>query len=193
MRWIIGVLIAIALGIGVFLLWPRSTADPPINTEAAGTSTTTTTTTNPMSTTSIVEPTTTTAETSHVVETVEEAEAILRELWFGWFEGIYNEDVEQIREVVVLEETVETAKESFGTEFQREPTRSDISFSDSEILRSDADCLAVWTVLHLSGFREGASSGVEILRWADGKWKSLTTWTSRDDLWEGDCESSLQP
>ena len=192
MRRIVGVLIAIALGIGVFLLWPRSSDDPPANTEAMATSTTTTAA-GPTSTTSTVQSTSTTGVESHVVETVEEAEEILRELWFGWFEGIYNQDEEQIREVVVLEETVETARESFGIEFERAPTPSDISFSDSEVLRSDEMCLAVWTVLELSGFREGSSSGVEILRWTDGKWKSLTTWTNRDDLWEADCESSLQP
>lgn len=193
MRWIAGVLIAIALGVGVFLLWPRSSDDPPADTIAAGTSTTTASTSESSSTTSTRAAASTTDEGGHVVETVEEAEEILRQLWFGWFEGIYNQDEDRIREVVVLEETVETARESFGAEFERPPTPSDISFSESEILRSDAECLAVWTVLTLSGFREGSSSGVEILRWIDGKWKSLTTWPSRDDLWEADCDSSLQP
>jgi hypothetical protein len=126
-----------------------------------------------------------------VVETVEEAEEILRELWFGWFEGIYNQDEDRIREVVVLEETLETAKESFGIEFARAPRPSDITFSESEILRADTECLAVWTVLELSGFREGSSEGVEIVRWTGDRWKSLSTWTNPNDLWGADCESSL--
>jgi hypothetical protein len=128
---------------------------------------------------------------SHVVTTVEEAEEILRELWFGWFEGIYNQDEDRIREVVVLEQTVETAKESFGVEFDRAPRREDVGFADTNILHSDNSCLVVWTVLQLSGFREGSSDGVEVIRWTDDGWKSLSTWSREEDLWESDCESSL--
>jgi hypothetical protein len=126
-----------------------------------------------------------------VVETVEEAEEILRELWFGWFEGIYNQDEERIREVVVLEETVETAKESFGTEFARAPQPSDITFDDAEILRTDSECLAVFATMRLSGFREGSSGGVYVLRSTEEGWSRLSTWSERNDLWEADCDSIL--
>jgi hypothetical protein len=107
--------------------------------------------------------------------------------------GIYNEDEDRIREVVVLEETVEQATQSFGTlAFSRRPRPEDISFTDTEILRADQHCLAVWTVLGVEGFVDSrASGGVEILRWAPDRWKSLTTWQNRDDLWEPDCDSSL--
>jgi hypothetical protein len=191
MRTVIAALVVVGLAIGVVVLWPRSTADePPVG---GATTTTSTSTSAPADTTTTTDATTSTTATpdDHVVETVEEAEAILRELWFGWFEGIFNEDEDRIREVVVLEETVETAKESFGLEFAREPRPEDITFQDSEILRSDQECVAVYTTLVLSGFREGSSDGVEILRWTPEGWKSLTTWANRQDLWEADCESSL--
>ena len=189
MRRIVGVLIAIALGIGVFVLWPRSAENPPTITEAAGTSTTSTT--SDPSTTSTAGSTTTTGETSHVVETVEDAEEILRELWFGWFEGIYNQDEERIREVVVLEETVETARDSFGSEFLAEPEPDDLTFSGTEVLLSDEECLAVWSTMTIAEFREGSSSGVHIFRWSDGSWQRLSLWEFEQDLWESDCESSL--
>jgi hypothetical protein len=190
MRRVIAALIVVGLTIAVILLWPSPTAEIPPDTLAGAT--TTTTTTSPTTTTIVPDTTTTSAaEGSHVVETVEEAEEILRELWFGWFEGIYLQDEDRIREVVVLEETVETARESFGTEFARAPEPTDISFEESEILRSDDECLAVLTTLTLSGFREGESRGVEILRWTPDGWKSLSTWLNPNDLWEADCESSL--
>ena len=113
MRRVIAALVVVGLAIAVLLLWPRSDPDDPDDTLAAPSSTTSTTT---PSSTVTTEPgsTSTTSDGSHVVETVEEAEAILRELWFGWFEGIYNQDEDRIREVVVLEQTVDTARQAFG-------------------------------------------------------------------------------
>jgi hypothetical protein len=192
MRRVIAALVVVGLAIAVVVLWPRS---DDVNTAGEVTTTTSTSTTAPDSTTTTSTTVATTSTTSvlddHVVETVEEAEAILRELWFGWFEGIYNEDEERIREVVVLEETVETAKESFGVAFERAPEPEDITFEDTQLLRSDEECLAVHTTLVLTGFREGVSEGVEILRWTHNGWKSLSTWGNPNDLWEADCDSSL--
>src|SRR3990172_2759115 len=96
-RRLVAGLIVVGLAIGVWALWPRGEPDPsPTTTVNAVASTTTTTTVANLTTTS------TTAE-SHVVTTVEEAEAVLRQLWLGWFEGIYNQDEERIREVVATQ------------------------------------------------------------------------------------------
>jgi hypothetical protein len=193
MRWIIGVLIALALAVGVFALWPDEAADSPSGTEAAGPSTTTTTAATSTSTTTPAGTTTITSDVdSHVVTTVEEAEEILRELWFGWFEGIYNQDEDRIREVVVLEQTVETAKESFGVEFDRAPQLIDFDFSETELLRSDPGCLAIWTVMSIDGFREGTTTGVFVMRWEGDAWSRLSTWIERNDMWEEDCDSLLR-
>ena len=193
MRRVIAALVVVGLAIAVVALWPRSDAG-----DTAGEATTTTSTTEPdlTTTTSTTVPTTSTTSVldDHVVETVEEAEAILRELWFGWFEGIYNQDEERIREVVVLEETVETAKESFGLmQFSRAPSPELIRLEDVEILRTDQDCLAVWSSLDVREFRPDAtgSSGVYVMRWIDRGWALLSVWPNRGDLWEADCESSL--
>lgn len=183
------VLIAVALAVGVFLFWPPSDEDPSDTlAEATTTATATTSSTSTISSSA----TSTTDDASHVVETEEEAEAILRELWFGWFEGIYNQDEDRIREVVILEETVEEAKESFGNlEFLTTPLPSHLKFSDVEILLSDDTCLAVWAVLGVSQFREGSSGGVHILRWTEDAWQRLSLWQEQGDLWQGDCESGL--
>lgn len=192
MRRVIAALIVVGLTVAVILLWPSPTAEIPPDTLAGPT---TTTTTAESTTTTVPDTTTTTAgEGSHVVETVEEAEEILRELWFGWFEGIYLQDEERIREVVVLEETVETARESFGQmEFSREPTLDLVNLEATEVLRSDAECLALWSVMSVTQFRDGAtdSGGVHVVRYTEDGWRLLSVWQHREDLWEEDCDSLL--
>jgi hypothetical protein len=86
---------------------------------------------------------------------------------------------------------VASAKESFGVEFIREPHLDDISFRASELLRSDGECVALWTIMELSGFREGEAQNVHVLRWTDGRWQMLSSWLYREDIWESDCESVL--
>ncbi|HXV72154.1 MAG TPA: hypothetical protein VEB69_12245 [Acidimicrobiia bacterium] len=194
MRWIAGVLIAIALGVGVFLLWPRSSDDPPADTIAAGTSTTTASTSESSSTTSTRAAASTTDEGGHVVETVEEAEEILRQLWFGWFEGIYNQDEDRIREVVATQQMLKAATEAFGTGFESPPS-VDAIVVEVEILRSDRECLVTYGSLDVSAFRGPGSQteSVQVLRNMDGEWRFATSWVHPDDLWEADCESELQP
>ena len=187
---VIAVLIAVGLAIGVWWLWPRGESADPVATTVLAAEPTTTATDVFTSTT----PTSTTLahSESHVVETVEEAEEILRELWFGWFEGIYNQDEDRIREVVATEESVEEALSQFGqVEFDRPPEADDITFGSTELLRTDEDCLAVWTEMALRGFREGDSVNVHILRWHDERWMSLSVWKHREDLWEAECDSLL--
>ncbi|MEX2250445.1 MAG: hypothetical protein WD895_00070, partial [Acidimicrobiia bacterium] len=90
-RRLIAGLVVVGLAIGVWALWPRGEPDP---------SPTTTVNAVGSSTTSIRVASRTTGSTAaqtHVVTTVEEAEEILRALWFGWFEGIYNQDEERIK------------------------------------------------------------------------------------------------
>lgn len=192
-RRLIAGLVVAGLAIGVWLLWPEGDVAASSTTSVVATPTTMpATSTSPAPPAITPDPSTTsTTEDSQVVVTAEEAEAILRELWFGWFEGIYNQDEDRIREVVATEEAVETAKESFGIDFPEPPSPSSISFSDTEILRSDEECLAVWTTMELSGFREGSTEGVNVLRRRNGLWVQLSTWQSRNDLWEQDCESLL--
>ncbi len=193
-RWITG-LIVVALAVGVWVLWPRGDTS----------STTTTTSVQAAPTTTTAVPTTTSSDattattgvvgSSDVIETVEEAEEVLRDFWFGWFEGIYNQDEDRIKEVVASQNQLDAAIAAFDVAtFTSEPAPEAIVLSDIEILRADRSCTAVWAILDVSGFRgSGAETkGVHILRWSDGKWKSVSTWVHKNDIWEGDCEGQLE-
>ena len=185
-RRLVAGLIVVGLAIGVWALWPRGEPDPsPTTTINAAASTTTTMVAN--------QTTTTTTSESHLVTTVEEAEAVLRQLWFGWFEGIYNQDEERIREVVGTETALDNAVVQFGVmEFAGPPTPEGVSISDIQILRADNDCLAIWAQV-TSDFRTGSTQVVQVFRRADDSWLLVSLWTFRGDLWEADCESQLEP
>jgi hypothetical protein len=194
MRRAISVLVVVGLALAVVLLWANRGGDPTPGTEAQVTTTTSSpaTTTLPADSTTLA-PTTTSSPTEiEVVETVEQAEAILSELWFGWFEGIYNEDEDRIREVVATEHQVAAGINAFGSEFVAAPTPEGIIL-ETEILRSDAMCLVVWGRIDVSAFRgpSSVSESVQVLRNVDGAWRLAFSWRFRDDLWEADCESEL--
>ena len=92
MRRGIAIAVVAGLAIAIVLLWPGATDEgPPIADPTTTTATTAGASSSPTSAPPGTTTTTTVAE-SHVVETVAEAEEILRNLWFGWFEGIYNQD-----------------------------------------------------------------------------------------------------
>ena len=185
-------LVVVGLALGIWILWPDGDAASDTATTIATASATTTT--MPAGTTSS-RPVTTTGGVpdSPVVETVEEAEQILRELWFGWFEGIYNQDEERIREVVVLDSQVQAGIDAFGSNFAAKPTRDGIELMGVEILRSDEECLATWSSLDITIFRgpDALAEGVVVARRVQGEWKVLSNWVHRDDLWEADCDASL--
>ena len=188
-RRLVAGLIVVGLAIGVWALWPRGEPDPsPTTTVNAVTSTTTATTVANLDTSS-------TTEESHVVTTVEEAEAVLRQLWFGWFEGIYNQDEERIREVVATQALLDNALRAFGIEFTAQPAPEGILFSDTEILQSDAQCLVTWGLMNVAQFRgAGAETqNVVVLRNVDNQWRIATTWVHKGDLWEADCDANLEP
>ena len=141
-RWLVAGLIVVGLAVGIWALWPRENSDPSPTTAPIAVETTTTTL---VMTTTTAAPTTSTTEDTHIVATVGEAEEILRALWFGWFEGIYNQDEDRIREVVGTQAMLDAARSQFGVmEFDVAPTAEAIRFEESEILRSDADCLVLW-------------------------------------------------
>jgi hypothetical protein len=190
---LIAVLIVVGLGVGVWLLWPRDDSDTSSTTTPVAAVSTTTGTAEPTTSLEPREPTTSLDDTL-VVETVEEAEAILRELWFGWFEGIYHQDEARIREVVASQAMLDAARDAFDTmTFASEPMAPDIHLADTMILRADRDCLVVSTTLTVQGFRSGSSSGVSVMRITDGHWKSFSRWRHEDDLWNQDCDSQLEP
>ena len=187
-------LIVVGLAVGIWALWPQENSDPSSTTVPTAAETTTTSTAPPTTATTTL-PTTSTTADSHVVATVEEAEEILRALWFGWFEGIYNQDEERIQEVVGTQAMLEAARSQFGVmEFEVAPTSEGVQFEEIEILRSDTDCLAVWVTATAPFLTSSPDvTSVEVTRWTGHSWVLVSTWRYRDDLWEADCESALVP
>jgi hypothetical protein len=190
-RPLVAGLILVGLAVGIWALWPRENSDPSPSTVPAAVEPTTTTLA-PTSTTTL--PTTSTTAQTHVVTTVEEAEGILRALWFGWFEGIYNQDEQRIRQVVGTQAMLDAALAQFGVmEFDREPRATDLTYSNSEILRADQRCLVVWTSTEVAGFNVATTTDVHVLRFGDEGWVIASLWQEKNDLWDMDCESRLEP
>ncbi len=187
-------LIVVGLAVGIWALWPRDDTDPSPTTTPTAADPTSSITTVPQPTSTVSVVTTSTVGT-HVVATVAEAEEILRSLWFGWFEGIYNQDEARIREVVGTQAMLEAARAQFGVmQFSDAPTAGALSIEQLEILRSDDDCLVVW-VTGAAPFIEAASDSVmsvEVMRWSGDEWALASTWRFRNDLWEADCKGQLQ-
>ena len=123
-RLVVG-LIVVGLAVGIWALWPREDSDPSPTTVPTAAETTTTTL---VTTTTTAAPSTSTTEATHVVASVEEAEEILRALWFGWFEGIYNQDEDRIREVVGTQAMLDSARSQFGVMEFAAPTAEAILF-----------------------------------------------------------------
>jgi hypothetical protein len=184
----------VGLAVGVWALWPRD--DPGATTTTVANTSSTSPTSNPTTTTEVTTTSSGAVGDPDIIETVEEAEEVLRELWFGWFEGIYNQDEDRIKEVVASQSQLDAAIAAFGVAtFTAEPTLEGILLSDIEILRADEECTAIWAKLDVSAFRGPGSQteGVHIFRRTDDRWKSVSTWTRRNDLWEQDCEAQLEP
>ena len=183
-------LIVVGLAVGIWALWPRDDQDPsPTTTPTAAA----TTSTSIPTTSTTAAATTTQKEPAQVVESVEEVEEILRNLWFGWFEGIYNQDEDRIREVVGTQAMLDNARSAFGQmQFSSTPSVEGIQLTSAELLRADEDCLALWSGIGAS-FRDGSSEGAQVARWDGSKWLLVSVWRNRNDLWGADCDSELEP
>jgi hypothetical protein len=111
----------------------------------------------------------------------------------GWFEGIYNQDEDRIKEVVASQTQLDSARDAFGTmSFTSAPTFDGVEVSDVEILLADSDCVAVWASLQVT-FRDGSTEGVHVFRTAESGFGFVNLWPLRGDLWNQDCETQLEP
>lgn len=162
---------------------PTSTSAPPTSTTVASTSTTsapTTSTTAP--------PTSTTTDEG---ARVEEVRLILEDLYFRWFQAIYNNDEEAVRDVIATQNNLSDFRSAVeNLELPRSPELGDITVRDINLLRDDPDCLVAEFVLDLSSWRgEGmVTEGVDVLLRVGQEWRFGTSWESANDLWQEDCE-----
>ena len=184
-RWmaalgVVAVLAAVVVAVGV---WGQEA--PTTTTQAAVVSTSS-------SLTSTSSSTSTTTTTSVVVDREAEVEAVLQELWFGWFDAIYRKDEEALRRVVATEDAYQdglTAMER--ATFIAAPTLHETRVEVLEILRDSPTCLVVWSRVDVSVYRgEGMTSeAVEVLWPTSDGWAHASSWLYPEDLWEQDCPS----
>lgn len=185
-----------ALMVAVWAALSSGADDPPASTGV--TTTTVTTTSVPETTATTSAPTTSTTVTSVPDTTVnpearvEEVRLILQDLWFGWFDAIYHNDEEAVREVVATEASIQNFRDAvpqLGAD--RPPQPDDIVVDGVEILMETPECLVVFSELDLSSWRgeEAVTSGVDVLWDFGDTWRKATRWTNRGDLWQNDCIS----
>lgn len=172
---------------------PSTTTTLPPSTTSAPPTTISTTTVAPTSTTTT--PTTTPAETTATTvdaeARAEEVRLILQDLYFRWFDAIYRNDEEAVREIAATQNNLDDFRNAIEEmDLPSAPDPGDIQIHDVEVLRWDESCLVVYSVLDLSNWRgDGAiSEGVDVLLPVEGEWRLGTAWGNKSDLWQQDCE-----
>ena len=151
LRRAIAPLVVLLLAVLIVVFWPDSDSEPPVSDPS-----TTTTTTAPPATDHFD------LRSDHNVydpgrlsrsRDVEEAEEILRELWFGWFEGIYNQDEDRIREVVASNPKLVAALAPLADAFRTLHRAGNNQAGTSEMLTFRCDhCLARSAHVDVSSF-----------------------------------------
>ena len=180
-RWILATAIVVGLGALVAMLLQNNPA--PTTTTFV---TTTTTTTIPTTASSATTTLTTTAD-----QRLAEVEAILQELWFGWFDAIYRKDADALWEVVATTRGYEsglTAMESM--EFLAQPTFQEVRVTTVEILLNREDCLVVENAVDLTGILGIVGDPTVNVLWPDPRygWRFATDWSNSSDRWLDDCD-----
>jgi len=180
-RWVMATAIVVGLGALVAVLIQND----PVPTTTTGS--TTTTTTSPTTTaTSAVTTSTTTAE-----QRVAEVEAILEELWFGWFDAIYRKDADALWEVVATTRRYDAGLTAMqGMEFTSPPTLDGVDVEVLGILLDREDCMVVQNTIDMTAFRETVGGSTVNVLWPHPRygWRFATDWSNSIDRWLDDCD-----
>ena len=163
---------------------------------SSNSSTTTVVAGPPTSTTTSASSTTTTAATTLTTtaeQRLAEVEALLKDLWFGWFDAIYRKDPDALWQVVATTTFYDAGVAAMETmTFQSGPERNDISIVSLEILLDRPDCLVASQNVDVSPFRGPGTliQNVSVL-WQDTQYgfRFATDWVHPGDLWLQDCDN----
>src|SRR5690606_17654398 len=115
----------------------------------------------------------------------------LEDLYYRWFDAIYHNDEEAVREVIATERYLEDFMRAASSHtYPRPPEHSEIRISDIEILRDGAECLVVFVELDLSEWLDDQIPGstVQVMYPQGNSWAFASNWQHKGDLWEQDCE-----
>lgn len=166
--------------------------DSPSNstTTLAAEPSTTTTTSAPSTTTAAATTLTTTAE-----QRLAEVEALLQELWFGWFDAIYRKDPEALWDVVATTTFYDDGVAAMDSmEFIAAPSLNDVLIGDLTILLDRTDCLVVEHFVDMSHFRGVTGDNTVRVLWPDERYgfRFATAWRFPNDLWLADCDNLVR-
>ncbi|MEX1044398.1 MAG: hypothetical protein WD020_07135 [Acidimicrobiia bacterium] len=147
-----------------------------------------------MPVTTTVVPTTvlpTTTTTSVVVDRETEIEEILRDFYFGWFDGIYREDVATLDRVAGSKEVFESGVAAFGKpKFTTEPTRDAVGVKVKNVLLDRPDCLVVSADIDFQSFIDidRVMPAVDVFfRVGDG-WGRAISYQYEKEMWQFACD-----
>lgn len=203
MRWRLALSLGViaALAVAVWAALSSGDEEPPATTTASTATPATvttlpsTTTTAPTSTVTTLATTSSTAAPDTTVSPearLEEVRLILEDLYYRWFDAIYRNDEEAVREVIATEDRLEAFQEMAANHsYPSAPDPAQIRTKDVEILEDSPDCLVVHSTLDLTEWLgEGmTSSGVDVLWPHTDGWRRATLWAHPQDLWRTDCEA----
>lgn len=196
----LGVIAALVIAIWAAVSAGGDETDPPATSTTRETTTTgarSPTTEENSSTTSEPSTTVTTEPTSTTVDSEarnEEVRLILQDLYYRWFDAIYRNDEDAVRQVIATGVYLNAFRDSVeNMELPRAPQYDDIVIRDLELLRDTRRCLVTFATIDLTSWRgqDALTSGVNVLLPVNGGWRFATSWTNKSDLWEADCD--IQP
>ena len=188
-----GVGVVAVLALTLIVLSVRG-GSPPVSattTTLIAAPTTTDTTSLPSSNTNAESTTVTTSAAQRTAE----VEALLQDLWFGWFDAIYRKDPDALWQVVATT-TFHNAgvAQMESMEFIAAPTRNQVVIADLTILLDRRDCLVVENSIDMTAFRGFLGDTTVTVMWPDERYglRFATGWQFANDLWLNDCDNLVR-
>lgn len=184
-----GIVGVLALALGGLLWRNRNTAAPTPSSTTTLLAIVTTSTSTSTTPTTVPAPTTTTEE-----QRIAEVEAILTDLWFGWFDAIYREDANALWAVVATNPQYESGLTAMTElQFVEAPSTEAITVTNAEILLDRPDCLVAFYIVDFAVVSEQASPLVSVM-WPDERYgmRFATHWLYANDLWLADCDEVVR-
>jgi hypothetical protein len=136
--------------------------------------------------TTTLAPTTTSTE-----QRIAEVEAILTDIWYGWFDALFRDDADALWNVVATSSKQQAGVVAMDTvPFLSPPTLDALRVEVERILLDRVDCLVAEARVEAPFVGEDTSTqGVYVL-WPDERygWRLATTWVHANDLWQSDCD-----
>ncbi|MFP5333378.1 MAG: hypothetical protein ACLGHX_13590 [Acidimicrobiia bacterium] len=129
--------------------------------------------------------------TTTVVDRLAEIEEIVRTYYFGWFDGLYREDITAIDRVAGTEAVLEQGRQAMGKlAFTAAPTPEAIGVEIKKVLLDRPDCLVVSADIDFRSFTEveRIMPAVDVyFRVGDG-WGRAVSYLYERELWQVDCD-----